>query len=155
MKSHNSFFALLLLFVVSYTLLPIVALADTPPIITLSVPNAVLTLEVARTIAQHEHGLMGRTELAPHHGMLFVFDADSDQYFWMKNTLIPLDMVFIDSNGTVSSVAANVPAMTPGMSDAELPRRHGIGRFVLELPAGEAVHDGFATGLHLRLPAFP
>ena len=125
------------------------------PVVTAQAPHAFVLLEVARNEADRRRGLMGRTKLAPHHGMIFVSDADQDQYFWMKDTLIPLDMVFVDAGGKVTSIARNVPSTTPATADAAIPRRRGFGRFVVELPAGEAGADGLQAGLHLRLPPFP
>lgn len=59
------------------------------------------TVELAQTDEQRQTGLMGREQLDKDKGMLFVYDEDGIYTFWMKNTLIPLDMIWIDSNGTV------------------------------------------------------
>lgn len=116
-------------------------------------PNASLTMAVVDTFALREHGLMFRTSLEPHTGMLFVFPSESNPVeFWMKNTLIPLDMVFIDRNGIVTTVAANVPSTTPSTPDQDIPRRGGRAKFVLELPAGEAAGDGLKPGAFVRIP---
>jgi uncharacterized membrane protein (UPF0127 family) len=125
------------------------------PVIHVHAPHAELVLEVARTPAQREHGLMGRTRLAPHHGMIFVFDHTEMQYFWMKDTLVPLDMIFVDGNGVVTSVAGHVPARAKGMTNDQLPRRQGLARYVLELPADESVRDGIQTGLKFHKFLFP
>ena len=68
---------------------------QTLPAIWLSAPHAKLRVQMARTEQQRERGLMGVRKLAPHTGMLFVFDTDAPIEFWMKDTLVPLDMVFI------------------------------------------------------------
>jgi uncharacterized membrane protein (UPF0127 family) len=116
-------------------------------------PSASLTMAVVNTFALREHGLMFRTSLEPHTGMLFVFAAEGNPVeFWMKNTLIPLDMVFIDRNGIVTTVAANVPSTTPATPDQDIPRRGGRAKFVLELPAGEAAGDGLRPGAFVRIP---
>ena len=86
-------------------------LASALPPVVVHAPKADLTLEVARTSAQREHGLMNRTELPLHTGMIFVFERDEFVSFWMKNTLLPLDMVFIGAGGTVRRVYANVPVL--------------------------------------------
>jgi uncharacterized membrane protein (UPF0127 family) len=112
-------------------------------------PHAVLKLEVARTEAVRERGLMFRTILPAHTGMLFVFDTDAPLAFWMKNTLVPLDMVFVAANGRVRSVAANVPIVPAGVPDAAVPRRFGVAKYVVELPAKEAVRDGIVPGTRL------
>lgn len=127
----------------------IAALAFGFAIITMHAPKATLHVEVARTVAQREHGLMDRKVLPAHTGMIFVFDEDTPVEFWMKNTLIPLDMVFVAANGTVRSVEANVPVVPKSVADEKIPRRHGNAKYVIELPAGEAVKDGIRPGTRL------
>ena len=65
------------------------------------------SVEVARTPAQREHGLMDRSTMPATSGMLFVYEVPEHAYFWMKDTLIPLDMIFVDATGTVTRVQAN------------------------------------------------
>jgi uncharacterized membrane protein (UPF0127 family) len=119
------------------------------PAMWLNAPQAKLRVQIARTEQQRERGLMGVRKLAPHTGMLFVFDTDAPIEFWMKDTLIPLDMVFIGKNGFVRMVFANVPVVPLDSPDSAIPRRDGIAKFVLELPAGEAARDGFWYGVHI------
>jgi hypothetical protein len=92
------------------------------------------------------------TDLEPHAGVLFVFAETAPREFWMKNTLIPLDMVFLDEKGTVTSIAARVPASTAKTSDLDVARRQGRGKYVIELRAGEAVENGLKPGTQLTLP---
>ena len=79
-------------------------------------------VEVANTPREISQGLMFRTALAPDAGMLFVFDRDEDRYFWMENTLIPLDMIYISGDGRVVGVRENAvprsrePITPPGPS---------------------------------------
>ena len=138
----------------SLTLWLALASPDPPAPRTVSVHarKATLHLEVADISAEREYGLMNRTSLTPHGGMIFVFGHDTTLYFWMKNTLIPLDMVFVHADGTVSSIAANVPASTPQTPDESVARRIGQGKFVIELAAGEAARDGLRPGMRLELP---
>ncbi|HEX3368017.1 MAG TPA: DUF192 domain-containing protein [Candidatus Cybelea sp.] len=114
-------------------------------------PKANLTLEVASTEAQRERGLMFRQSLAPHTGMIFLFERDEQMGFWMKNTLIPLDMVFVASDGTVRRVFADVPVVAPNTPDDRIPQEQSRARYVIELPAGEAAADGIAAGVKLDL----
>jgi hypothetical protein len=117
--------------------------------ISLHAPAGRLRVQVAATEPQRERGLMGVRKLEPHAGMLFIFDSDAPVEFWMKDTLIPLDMVFIGSNGIVRVVFANVPVVATDTSDDRIPRRDGVAKFVLELPAGEAARDGLAAGIKI------
>jgi uncharacterized protein len=126
-------------------------LATVLPTIVVHAPHADLTLEVARTDAQREYGLMNRTRLAPHTGMIFVFGGDAPVAFWMKDTLVPLDMVFIGADGTVRRVFANVAVVQRSLPDADIPRESDVAKYVIELPAGEAAKDGIAAGVGLDL----
>lgn len=116
---------------------------------TLRAPHANLHLEIAATQSTRERGLMERTALRVHTGMLFVFPTDGPVEFWMKNTRVPLDMIFVGRDGVVRSVSASVPVVPPWTPDDRIPRRHGNARFVIELPAGEAARDGLRPGITL------
>jgi uncharacterized membrane protein (UPF0127 family) len=118
-------------------------------------PRADLTLEVARTNAQREHGLMDRTTLAPHTGMIFVFERDEPVEFWMKDTLVPLDMIFVGADGTVRRVFSNVAVVPRALPDDQIPREGGAAKFVIELSAGESANDGVTQGLKLDLHGVP
>ena len=120
--------------------------------VSLAAPKADLVLEVAKTDAQRERGLMNRTQLPPHTGMIFVFDNDADVAFWMKNTLIPLDMVFVAANGQVRRIYANVPVVDPKLPDDRIPLEPGKAKYVIELAAGEAAADGIIEGTTFKIP---
>jgi len=116
---------------------------DRGPVAVIRGPGAAVevSLEVAATPAERERGLMYRRSLAEGRGMLFVFDADGNQSFWMKNTLIPLDLLFIARDGTVVGIHANA---TP-LSTADI----AVGkasRYVLEVPGGWAARHGISAG---------
>ena len=105
-----------------------------------------LRVEVAATAQARERGLMWRTGLGEDEGMLFVFPEVVDHSFWMKNTLIPLDMLFLGPAGEVMGVVENA---TPGSLS---PR--GVGRpsaYVLEVPGGWAARHGVVEGARLQL----
>jgi len=130
------------------------ATATLPPVqhlttIDVMAPKAALHLQVAQTEAQRERGLMSVTKLPAHSGMIFVFETESQVEFWMKDTLIPLDMVWVSADGTVNTVATDVPVVSTGTPDDQIPRRHGNGKYVIELPAFEAKQDGIVPGAHL------
>lgn len=123
---------------------------QTLPTVTVAAPNATLTLQVAKTEAERERGLMSVTKLRAHTGMVFVFDQEAQADFWMKDTLIPLDMIWVGANGVVNSVSANVPTIPLDMPDNKIPLIAGKGKFVVELAAGEAAKDGIVPGAHLN-----
>ena len=108
------------------------------------------TVDVADTPQERGQGLMWVTEMAPDAGMLFVYDAPSQVSFWMKNTLIPLDMIFTDARGVVRRVHANA---IPG--DLR-PIRGGSSDIltVLEINGGLAAELGIEAGAQLRHPAY-
>lgn len=105
--------------------------------------------EVAADPAAQEKGLMFRTKLAPDAGMLFDFHAPDFQTFWMKNTVIPLDMIFIRGDGTISSIAANA---TP-YSETPIPSREPV-RAVLEIDGGRAAQLGIEAGQRVHNTIF-
>ncbi|HEY8322734.1 MAG TPA: DUF192 domain-containing protein [Candidatus Baltobacteraceae bacterium] len=119
------------------------------PTIAVRTPAATLTLQVAKTELQRELGLMGVTALPEHTGMLFVFPQDGPVAFWMKDTLIPLDMVFVGSDWKVRSIAARVPTVPATMPDENIPLVRGNARYVIELSSGEASQDGIVPGVRL------
>jgi uncharacterized membrane protein (UPF0127 family) len=118
-------------------------------------PKADLTLEVARTSAQREYGLMNRTALPPHGGMIFVFPNDGPVDFWMKDTLIPLDMVFVGADGTVRTIYRDVPVLAPHTPDSAIPLESGKAQYVIELAAGDAEVEGLASGVKLDVRGVP
>ena len=119
-------------------------------------PKADLHLEVARTPSQREYGLMNRTSVPAHTGMIFVFDSDAPIGFWMKNTLVPLDMIFVAADGTVRQVYANVPVVSPRLPDDKIPIEGPVqAKYVIELHAGEAAQDGIAPGVKLPVDGVP
>lgn len=136
-------------------LAPAATPSPAPAVVVVRAPKAELHLEIARTPAEQERGLMYRTSLPAHGGMIFIFQGDGAIGFWMKNTLIPLDMVFVGSDGTVRQVDADVPTPPPGATDEQIPRESGFARYVIELGAGEARRDGVVPGVKLSIPALP
>ena len=106
-------------------------------------------VEVAGDHASQEKGLMFRKKMAPDAGMIFDFHTTVMTSFWMKNTILPLDIIFIRTDGTISSVAANaVP-----MSETPIPSSEPI-RAVLELNAGRSAALGIVPGSTVHSPIF-
>jgi uncharacterized protein len=108
-----------------------------------------LQAEVAADPASQEKGLMFRTKLAPDAGMLFDFHKPDFQTFWMKNTVIPLDMIFIRADGTISSIAPN----TTPQSETPIPSYEPV-RAVLEINGGRAAQLGIQPGEHVHNAIF-
>jgi uncharacterized protein len=108
------------------------------------------TVELARTGDEQAYGLMNRTRLGPDEGMLFPFDPPQPASFWMKDTLIPLDMIFVRANGSIARIAANtVPeSLTPVRVSEPVAA-------VLEIPGGRAAALGIAAGDRVSWPDGP
>ncbi|MBX3579854.1 MAG: DUF192 domain-containing protein [Rhizobiaceae bacterium] len=104
------------------------------------------TIEVADDAGERSRGLMYREEMAVTHGMLFVFEATRQVGFWMKNTPMPLDLVFIGEDGVVAAILPGTPfseaAISPGVPV----------RFVLELKQGTAKLAGMKAGDRVTHP---
>ena len=111
---------------------------------------AKFTVELADTDRRQEVGMMCRTAVAPDHGMLFDFHTPRPVTFWMRNTLIPLDMVFIGADGRVYSIIRNAEPQT------DTPRPSGGAvRAVLEIGGGRAAQLGILPGDRVRHRIFP
>jgi uncharacterized membrane protein (UPF0127 family) len=114
---------------------------------TVTLPDGfVVNAEVADTPQKAEKGLMFRSKLAEDRGMLFVFDAAEPRMFWMKNTFIDLDIIFINSDGSVYSVSAGVPRSYSYTPDHQVAYAPGYGQYVLELAAGGARRHKITEG---------
>jgi uncharacterized protein len=106
-------------------------------------------VELATTQDQQVQGLMFRRTLAPDAGMLFLYDDDHDIQMWMKNTLIPLDMIFIRADGTILNVAERTVPQS-----LETIASKGPARAVLEVNGGTAARLGIRAGDRILYPAF-
>jgi len=107
------------------------------------------SIELATTDAARQHGLMERTTLAADHGMLFVFANSAPQAFWMKNTLIPLDILYFDDARKLVSMQLDVP---PCKADpCPIYPSHAAARYVLELAAGTSRRIGAKLGDQLTI----
>ena len=114
----------------------------------ITVADQVVQLEVAQTMEQQEIGLMYRTELAKDRGMVFPFDPPRRTAFWMKNTLIPLDMVFL-LKGKVQAISSHVPPCKADPCPIYGP--NALVDQVIELRAGRALELGLKKGDRLML----
>jgi uncharacterized membrane protein (UPF0127 family) len=109
----------------------------------------VFSVEMATTEEEKTTGLMYRKELADGKGMLFDFSPEQEVSMWMKNTYIPLDMIFIRSDGRILRIAEN----TEPLSTKIIPSR-GLAKGVLEVIAGTAQKYGIAPGDRVAHPLF-
>lgn len=112
----------------------------TLPIKKLSAGMHVIQAEIAATPESRTIGLMNRKSLAPNHGMLFVFDQANVQCFWMRNTLIPLSIAYLDTDGTI----VNIADMTPQSDQSHCSNRPV--RFALEMDQGWFAARGLTPG---------
>ncbi len=121
---------------------PAPALATTKAVfITPKGRQSSFTCEIAQTPSERATGLMHRKTLAPTKGMVFVFPHPEEQMFWMKNTHIPLDMIFISSDGVVVGVVENARPLSMELRGVSTPSQ-----FVVELAAFTAGKHGIKVG---------
>ena len=112
--------------------------------------EVVFQVEIADSPAKRELGLQYRRDLAPDRGMIFLFPAETEQTFWMKNTPIPLDMIFIDHDRKIVGI---VEQTVPFSLDAR-----SVGKpsqFVLEINGGLTKRYGIQAGDRVRFEAIP
>lgn len=105
-------------------------------------------LVLAKTVQDLMKGLMCVPKIKSNAGMLFVFDKPQTLDFWMERTRIPLDMIWINKEGRITSIATNVPAAEKTSKPA---RRSGYGKYVLELNSGSANLLGLHVGSSLAV----
>ncbi len=118
--------------------------AQSLPTVTLNAGIHNITAEVAQNDEQRSTGLMFRQTMPANHGMLFAFDRAGQQCFWMKNTLLPLDIAFVADDGTI----VNVDRMKPQSLDAHCSAQPV--RFVLEMNEGWFAKRGITAGTRLK-----
>ena len=106
-------------------------------------------VEMALTDAQQEVGLMWRREVPEGTGMLFDWHSPRRSMMWMKNTLVPLDMIFIKEDGTVGAIAENTVPQSLAVIDSRVPVRA-----TLEVAAGTAAKDDIRVGDKVESPIF-
>jgi len=99
--------------------------AQSLPTTILHIGNGSLETQIAATPAQQETGLMYRTSLGDNEGMIFLLGGPSHASFWMKNTLIPLSVAFIDKDGVILEIHDMQPAM-PGLPDNQIPTTNSV-----------------------------
>ena len=117
--------------------------SDTVPIV---IGRETFNLEIADSTDEHRRGLMYRESMPQDHGMIFVFDAEDERAFWMEATLIPLDILYVDSTGKIVSIKSMKPRdRTPVPSG-------GAAKYAIELNAGAAARAAINPGDVLSIP---
>ena len=140
----------LLILLYLFLCLPVSARADSVVIETRDGQHHSFQMEVARTPEAIERGLMFRTSLPPNSGMIFIFDRAQSVRFWMRNTLIPLDMLFIKADGTIAKVHARAKPqdLTPIPSETDVIA-------VIEINGGRAESLGIGAGSRILSSDIP
>lgn len=110
-----------------------------------------ITLDVASDEIKRRLGLMFRRELPKDRGMLFVFDKEDEQAFWMKNTYIPLDIIFVSDDMRITKIFTDIRASYEGESEETIPRVYGRGRYVIEINASMSVKLRLREGSKISL----
>lgn len=106
------------------------------------IKNQAWAVEIARDDLSRTKGLSGREILYPKKGLLFVFDKMENNYFWMKDMLIPIDMIFFDNNWKIILIENNLQANSfPNTFGGDVKSQ-----YVLEINAGEALAHGLSIG---------
>ncbi len=115
--------------------------------------NVAFFLKIVDTVEERGKGLMGVASMPQNDGMLFVFETVNRWNFWMKDTLIPLDMIWLAQDGTIVDIIADVKTEI-GKPDSELTiiRPAADAKYTIELNAGSAKRVGLAVGMKVRLP---
>ncbi len=107
-------------------------------------------VEIARTEPERRKGLMDRKSLGENAGMLFIFDETSVHSFWMKNTLIPLDMIFVDDDGRIAGIVERAEPLTLAERTVGKPSR-----YVLEVNGGWCRAHGVRADDQVRFENVP
>ena len=115
-----------------------------------------IAVDVVDQPAARERGLMFRRKLPGNYGMLFVFPDEMEREFWMKNTWVSLDIVFIGADKKIVRIHERVRPSTEKTADADVARVGGLAQYVLELPAGAArrykLKEGQGLEFKVHLP---
>jgi uncharacterized protein len=116
------------------------------PTVTMKLGSKTYTLEVAADPESRARGLMRRDSMPADHGMIFVFPKAEKLGFWMKNTRIPLDIIYIDASAKIDSVKQMKPYDTSSVY------AEGDVKYAIELNQGQAAEAGIAAGQAVEIP---
>jgi len=108
-------------------------------------PVVTITIEIAETAQARRIGLMGRSSLSMTDGMLFIFEQAEPRYFWMSNTPVSLDMIFIDPEKRIVHMVESTLPMSKQTYSSRFPAQ-----YVVEVPAGFVKFFKIKTGMHIQ-----
>lgn len=120
--------------------------------ISVKIKDKNFNLEVAKTLTQKATGLSNRTELCSDCGMIFLFSQDNTQSFWMKDTLIPLDIIWVNSQGKVVYLSTALPEPNTPDNQLKIYKNTKPAKYVIELNSGMAEKVSLKVGDIIPLP---
>ena len=143
------------IFTIAIALFLLAACQKSPSLSVITTPSGEkIQIELAITGKEHQQGLMNREKLSAQHGMLFVFENPRPLSFWMKNTLIPLDLLYLDHVGSIIDIITMMPCPT---TETQCPNYVSSkpAQYGLEINAAESKILNLKVGDVLQLPALP
>ncbi len=117
-----------------------------------TIGTIVYNLEIAATEPERAQGLSGRSTLCPTCGMLFIFDKEGIYPFWMKDTLIPLDMIWLDGSGKIVSMTTAQPQPGAKLWELKTYPNTSPAKYVIELNAGDFLKNNLKLGQIIAIP---
>lgn len=120
---------------------PVSGLEVVPLTVTSGTKSHAFQVEIARTGEQQSRGLMFREQLGPNEGMIFPYNPPRNAGFWMKDTPLPLDIIFIGPDGRIMNIAANTQPQSTDTVYSD-----GPASLILEIPGGRAAELGIGPG---------
>ena len=121
-------------------------------IIRMKIGGQMFELETARSMAQKAKGLSGRETLGKDRGMIFIYEKEGIYPFWMKDTKIPLDIIWINGKGEVVEIKTAVPQIGESLDKLKLYQNEQPAKYIIELEGGRAEKLGLKVGNKLTIP---
>jgi len=125
--------------------------------INITINNKKFDLEVAKSLNQKSQGLSNRSSLCPNCGMIFIYPKEGIYPFWMKETLIPLDMIWVNKNGIVTDIVTANPEPNTPITKLTLYRNTSPAQYIIELNANQSQEIKLKIGdqIWTNPPVFP
>ncbi|MEI6092466.1 MAG: DUF192 domain-containing protein [bacterium] len=158
MKKKNLYFVIAIITIIAVTVLIIVSNKNSDckktdeSMCRIKVENTLIQLRVAYSKAAQEKGLMWVTELEENTGMIFVYDDSKPLAFWMKNTLIPLSIAFVETDGRIAKIYDMYPEPKKEETDLTIyPSRTPV-RYAIEMPLGWFSINNIKSNSYIKIP---